>query len=345
MIDIVILEWKFLGFKTVFRHIIAKITGKHSMLEEYWISKQKACEKLTTKQIEQLSGAIYKKNFKKEMPWNAPQTFDEKIRWSMLYDATPLKTKLADKYLVRDYVKEKVGEEYLIPLLGVWDNFDDIDFSSLPKRFVLKLNNGSGMNIVVKDKDKLNIKDAKKRFERWMQYNFAYIGYEMQYRDVPLKIIAEEYQEQMDGNLYDYKIHCYDGKVHCCQVIGDRDLQKHTAKQIFLDTEWNLMNIDTGDYELYDTVTDKPLNWKRMIEIAEKLSEGFCYVRIDLYSLGDKILFGEFTFSPAAGLHPRFSPQELNLEWGNMINLPKPYHLDIPKRVAGETKNERKTKI
>lgn len=332
MIKTVFQELKEYGFLIVYKHVIAKITGNRDKKEEYWLAKQALCENFSIEQIKLLSEERFKKMKGAEMHWDNPLTFDEKIRWSMLYDATPLKTSLVDKYLVRDYVKEKIGEKYLVPLLGVWDSFDKIDFAKLPERFVLKLNNGSGMNMVIKDKAKFDIADAKMKFERWLRLNYAYVEYEMQYRDVSQKIIAEQYVEQMDGNLYDYKIHCVDGKAYCCQVIGDRDLKKHTAKEAFYDVEWNRMKITLGDYKAYDIGPNKPDNWAEILEIAETLAKGFSYVRIDLYSIGDKVLFGEFTFTPNKGLHPRISPQELDLEWGNKIKLPEPYYLKIPSK-------------
>ena len=336
MIEAIIRELNYFGVVAVFKHIIANITDDKDKWEEYWLAKQAACERLSLEQIKQITGATFKKVKGMDMHWDNPQTFDEKIRWCMLYDATPLKTKLVDKYLVQDYVREKIGDGYVIKLLGVWNSFDEIDFTKLPNQFVLKLNNGSGMNIVVKDKATFNFQEAKKRFKHWMKLNYAYVGYEMQYRDVPQKIIAEQYVEQMDGNLYDYKIHCTDGKAYCCQVIGDRDLKKGTAKQAFFDKNWNKLNIVLGKYDEYDVPPNKPNNWDEMVQIAEMLSKGFCYVRIDLYSLGDKILFSEFTFTPAMGLHPRLKPQELDIEWGNMIKLPEPYHLEIPKKTKDE---------
>lgn len=308
----------------VFKHIKSVITKNNA---EYILEKQKKASRFSTHKIEK----ILKHNFyqcKGVKPnFRNPQSFDEKINWLMLYDATPLKTRLVDKYLVRKYIEEKIGENYLVPLLGVWDRFDDIDFESLPHRFVLKLNNGSGMNIVVKNKDNLNITEAKNKFEFWMKTNFAYMGFEMQYRDVPQKIIAEQYIEQIDGNLFDYKMHCFNGKMKICQLIGDRNMIDHTAKQAFFDADWNRLNESEGTYPDYNSTPSKPDNWEEMKLVAEKLAVGFNYVRVDLYSIEGQIYFGEFTFTPLVGLHPNFRPKEADLRWGSLIILPEPYEL------------------
>ena len=145
----------------------------------------------------------YKRRTKKELDLENPKTFNEKIQWLKLYDSTPIKTKLADKYLVREWVKEKIGEEYLVPLLGVWDKFDDIDFDKLPDKFVLKCNHGCGWNLIVTDKSKIDKVEAKKKFDKWMNTNFAFCnGLELHYKNIQPKIIAEEYLENNGGDLY-----------------------------------------------------------------------------------------------------------------------------------------------
>ena len=163
-----------------------------------------------------------------------PTGFVEKLQWLKIYDSTPLKTRCADKYLARGYVAEKIGDEHLVPLLGVWDSFDQIDFDTLPNQFVLKTNHASGQLIVCKDKAKFNKKKAKKKFDRWMRdcWSAVYSICELHYRDIPRKVLAEQYLVQLDGNLYDYKIHCFDGKANFFQIIGDRNLHTHEGKQI-----------------------------------------------------------------------------------------------------------------
>ncbi len=152
-----------------------------------------------------------------------PVTFNEKIQWMKAFDSTPLKTRLADKYLVRDYVKEKIGEEYLIPLLGVWDRFDEIDFDTLPNSFVLKTNHGSGWNMVVKNKDNFDKERAKETFNKWMKINFAYYaGLEMHYKDIVPKVIAEEYISETSDK---------GGLIIICNVWTERLLEGKAGRE------------------------------------------------------------------------------------------------------------------
>lgn len=250
-----------------------------------------------------------------------PRTFNEKIQWMKLYDSTPIKTRLADKYLVRDWVKKKIGEQYLVPLLGVWDGYDEIDFDSLPQKFVLKCNHGSGMNYIVKDKDFIDHVEMRRKFSQWMKENYAFKGmFELQYKDIHPKIIAECYLEELDGNLMDYKIHVFNGKSKFVQIIGDRDFVHHEGKQLFLSPEWTPVDIERESYGHYDKIPPKPQNFEKMIQIAEKLAEGFNYVRVDLYNLNGKIIFGEMTFTPASGFG----------EWGGSFGEKMGEWIELP---------------
>lgn len=259
----------------------------------------------------------YKSQTGKTLNLENPVTFNEKIQWLKLYDNTPLKTQLADKYLVRKWIKEKIGEEYLVPLLGVWDNFDEIDFDNLPEQFVLKANHGSGWNIIVKDKTKFNRESAKQKFEIWLKRNYAFeYGFELQYLNIQPKIIAEKYLEEID-QVYDYKFMCFNGKVEFMWVDSDR----FTAhKRTFFNKKWERLEIrqkcDTAKY----TIT-KPYNFEKMLQFAELLSKGFAYVRVDFYEINKKLYFGEMTFTSASGIEfPE--PYENVYKWGDLIKLP-----------------------
>lgn len=248
---------------------------------------------------------------------NNPKTFNEKIQWLKLYDSTPLKTKLADKYLVRDWVKEKIGEEYLIPLLGVWDRAEDIDFDKLPNQFVLKCNHGCAYNIIVKDKSKLNINKTKEQLNKWMMEDYSFKnGFEMQYSDITPKIIAEEYMETKNG-LTDYKVWCFNGEVYYIQYISEREKY---YKMAFFDKNWDRQDFISNHKALnYDIA--KPKNLDKLIELSEILSNEFKYVRVDFYILDDgSIKFGEMTFTPASGIL-NWQPKSKNLELGDLINL------------------------
>lgn len=266
---------------------------------------------------------------KKYLNLSAPKTFNEKIQWLKLYDSTPVKTRLADKYLVRDWVKEKIGEQYLIPILGVYDNFDEINFEKLPNQFVIKCNHGSGYNIVVKDKSTLDIIDAKQKIDRWMEDNFAFhAGCELHYRDMEHRIIIEKFITNDGEALYDYKFWCFNGEVKYMQF---RDDYSANLKMIFFDMDWKAQPF-YYDHPLYDKPLERPSNFDEMIEIAQKLCQGFSFVCVDLYRLNDgTIKFGEMTFTRTSGVC-HWNDNKYNMQLGSMIKLPKlAYNIDTGK--------------
>lgn len=246
-----------------------------------------------------------------------PCTYNEKIQWLKLYDSTPLKTRLADKYLVREWVKEKIGEKYLVPLLGVWDSFDDIDFDALPQRFVLKANHGCGWNLIVKDKNQLDLEDAREKFNTWMGLNYAFCnGLELHYMHIQPKIIAEEYLENNDRDLYDYKVFCFGGKALHVMHVTDRSVGR---KMTFYDTQWQMQTFARGTLIGHEAAP-RPQRLEELVEVAEKLAQGFAHVRVDFYVLNDGTLkFGELTFTPASGTC-LWNPPQL---YGDLIVLPE----------------------
>lgn len=248
-----------------------------------------------------------------------PKTYDEKIQWLKLYDSTPLKTRLADKYLVREWVKEKIGEEYLVPLLGVWDSFDEIDFDALPQRFVLKANHGCGWNLIVKDKSQLDLEDAREKFNTWMGLNYAYCnGLELHYMHIQPKIIAEEYLENDHDDLRDYKVFCFGGKAHHIMYLTDR---KVGMKMSFYDLDWNKQNF-VYSFPLNDQDVPRPQRLEELIEVSEKLAQGFAHARVDFYILNDGTLkFGEITFTSATGTC-KWNPPQQDQIYGDLIELP-----------------------
>jgi hypothetical protein len=237
-----------------------------------------------------------------------------------LYDSTPIKTKLTDKYLVRDWVKERIGEKYLIPLIGVWDKFDDIDFDRLPDKFVLKFNHGCGWNIIVKDKSTFDKDAAKRKFGRWLNTNFAFInGLELQYKDITPKIIAEEFIENEGMDLYDYKIWCFNGKPKFVMFLAERQIG---LKMAFYDLNWNILPF-TYSYPQYEKLVPKPDNLDEMLDVAKILCKDFVHVRVDCYRLDDcSLKFGEMTFTTASGAC-NWNPPEYDLVLGQMITLPE----------------------
>ncbi len=277
-------------------------------------------EKLTPKPLRPLA---LKRWFRvcngRKLNLSPPRTWCDKINWIKLYGVTDEMTRLSDKYLVRDWIKEKIGEEYLIPLLGVWDSFNDIDFDALPDSFVLKTNHACRTNLIVTDKASLNKKKAGEAFRRWMAYDFSYrFGFQMQYHGIRRRIIAEEFLINNGKDLIDYKFHCFNGVPVCCEYIGGRS---GSARLAFFDMDWKLLPYRTNAYPLCETLPEKPLNYDKLKELAEILCKGFPYVRVDLYHLdnGD-IKFGEMTFTPSSG-QCTWIPEGTDEMLGKMIRL------------------------
>ena len=265
-----------------------------------------------------IDGLLYKRAIGRRLDWNNLNAYTEKMQWSKFYDTTPIKTTLSDKYLVREWVAEKIGAEYLIPLLGVWDRFSEIDFDALPDRFVLKTNHGSGSVIIVKDKSTFDKVDAGRRFDDWINIDYAYAtGYELQYSGIKRKIIAEKYVETELGELQDYKFLCFDGKPYFCWVDLGR-FGKHTRN--VYDLDWKLQPWNQYTYGNSAAPIPKPKNFEKMIEIATVLCQGFSHVRVDLYNIEGKIYFGEMTFTNGCGFD-RIIPDKYDFMLGELWKI------------------------
>jgi len=248
-----------------------------------------------------------------------PKTFNEKIQWLKLYDSTPLKTQLADKYLVREWVQEKLGG-YLIPIIAVYDKFDDIDFDKLPNQFAMKATHGSAWNVIVKDKTKLDVAKTKKKFNKWMSTNFAFVnGLELHYKDMKPRIIIEEYLENGEYGLSDYKIWCFHGRAKYIQFVLGRT--NHDAEKTgFYDLEWNKQDF-SFEGRSYNDVIDRPKQLDKMIELANILAEDFSFVRVDFYLTNDgEIKFGEMTFTPQSGVC-KWEPVRQDNLLGELLNI------------------------
>lgn len=254
----------------------------------------------------------YKLKTGESLDWNNIYSYNEKIQRAKLFDLEPIKTELADKFLVRNWVSNKIGSKYLIPLLGAWDSFDDIDFSALPNQFVLKVNNASGTNIIVKEKEKMDVNRSRILVNWWLKRDYSTAGgFQMQYKNIVPKIIAEKYIVDNKNQLNDYRFMCFDGKVYYCIVDVD-----HRRRNIY-DLDWKLQNWQIGNFVNYEREIEKPQNFKKMIEIVEILCEGFPHVRVDLYNVDGKIFFGEMTFTHANGFQ-LVKPHTKNLELGHL---------------------------
>lgn len=250
-----------------------------------------------------------------------PKTFNEKIQWLKLHDRNPLYTRLVDKYEVRQYVKDVIGEEFLIPLLGVWNNFDDIDFDALPDQFVLKCTHDSGGLVICKDKSKLDISVAKKKINACMKRNYYWVLREWPYKNVKPRIIAEKYMEDEPGKgLKDYKFFCFDGIVKGLFVATDREA--HQTKFDFFDENFNHLPIKQHYPNNTEASLVKPAGFDQMKMLAAKLTAGFPQCRADFYDINGKVYFGELTFSHFSGLEP-LEPKEWDDKFGEMIEMGK----------------------
>ncbi len=262
----------------------------------------------------------YRKVTGKELDLDNPRTFNEKIQWIKLNYREPMMSVLSDKYLVRDYVEEKIGKEYLIPLLGVYDRFEDIDFSSLPDSFIMKANHGSKWNIIVRDKSKLDIREAGKKFRKWLGRDFSYsFGYQLHYGGIKPKIVIEELLKEEKHDLYDYKIMVLGGKARFIWVDSDRETSHH--RNIF-DLDWNPAPF-TWEFPKKEEEPERPVNLNKMRELAEILAGDFNEVRVDFYEVQGHIYFGELTFTHGSG-QESFDPPEWDRKLGDMFELPSP---------------------
>lgn len=260
----------------------------------------------------------------KELNLSNPQTFCEKLNWLKLYDRNPMKSLLADKYLAPQYVRYVTGGRLkTLRCLGMWEDAFDIDFALLPERFVLKCNHGSSMNIIVSDKKKLNVAEAVKKLNGWLSTNYTVFSncLELQYQDIKPRIIAEEFLDDGHPSLLDYKIHCFNGEPKMIQIIGSRNVETYSHKEIFLSTKWEKLDISKKDSTLLTEPMEKPKKLAEMLDFARFLSKDFLYVRMDFYYADDEIYFGEYTFSPAAGFL-NFENPEADEELGKLLTLP-----------------------
>ena len=248
-----------------------------------------------------------------------PKTFNEKLQWLKLHDRNPAYTQMVDKYAVREYIKNTIGEEYLIPLLGVWDSFDEIDFNELPEQFVLKCNHDSGSVIICKDKKTFDIDSARRMLKKALRVNYYPHSKEWPYKNIKPKIIAEQFMVDESGvELKDYKFFAFNGEVKSLFIATDRP---HDTRFDFFDTDFNHLPFTNG-HPHTTKVLKRPDSFDEMIRLAEKLSEGIPHVRVDFYDINGKVYFGELTFYHWSGMTP-FEPVEWDYTFGNWIQLPK----------------------
>lgn len=256
----------------------------------------------------------------KKLNLKTPRGFNEKLQWLKLYNRKPCYTSMVDKYEVRKYIAEKIGEEYLIPLLGVYDSFEDIDFQALPEKFVLKPNHTSGDIFICKDKSMIDYSKLKKEINNWLKKNYFWNHREWPYKDIKPSIICEKYMVDESGTeLKDYKFMCFNGEVKCSFVCLNRS--SSTGLNVdFYDIDWNPMPFERH-YSRSNTALPKPKTYEKMIQIAETLSKEIPFVRVDFYEVNGRLYFGELTFYPGSG-YEEFKPESYDNLLGSWIELP-----------------------
>lgn len=261
----------------------------------------------------------YKLIMGKKLNLNNPKTFNEKLQWLKIYDRNPKYTTLVDKYKVREYIKNEIGEEYLIPLLGVYNSFEEIDFDSLPNQFVLKPTHTSGDYFICKDKSKINYSLLKKQVDKWLKRKYYWLHREWPYKNVKPRIICEKFMVDESGvELKDYKFFCFDGIPKAMFVATDRGID---TRFDFFDMDFKRLPIVKNHYLNGRKEINKPVNFDKMVELAKMLSMGIPHVRVDFYNINGKIYFGELTFYHFSGFE-KLEPEKYDEIFGNWIRLP-----------------------
>jgi hypothetical protein len=263
---------------------------------------------------------LFRLKMGKKLNLDQPKSYSEKLQWLKLYDRNPLYTSLVDKSLVKEYVSKIIGCNHVIPTLGVWNKFEEIDFSQLPNQFVLKCTHDSGGLVICKDKSKLNIECAKKTIKKALKSKYYRSYREWPYKNVVPRIIAETYMEDESGELKDYKFFCFDGKVKALFIASDRQKKDEDTKFDFFDRDFNHLPFTNG-HPNARVQPRKPQMYEEMLGLAETLSKGFPHVRVDLYEVGKQIYFGEMTFFHWSGFVP-FNPEEWDYKFGEWLQLP-----------------------
>lgn len=263
----------------------------------------------------------YYKRFKKNLDLKNPKTFNEKLQWLKLYDRKDIYTTMVDKYEVKKYVADIIGEDYIIPTIGIYEKWEDIDFNKLPEQFVIKCTHDSGGLVIVKDKKQFDKKSAEEKIKKCLKNNFFYAGREWPYKNVKPRILIEEYlEDEVDKELRDYKFFCFNGIPQMLFIATNRQGNEETCFDFF-DMDFNNLGIING-HPNASVSPHKPYNYEKMKELASMLSKDIPHVRVDFYEVNNRVLFGELTFYHWSGFVP-FEPNEWDLKMGEMIDLSK----------------------
>ncbi len=258
----------------------------------------------------------YRYCLKRKLNLMNPQTFNEKLQWLKLYYRKSDFKKMVDKFEVKKYISNILGNDYIIPTLGIYNTFDEINFDDLPEKFVIKCTHDSGGFVICNDKNNFDIRSAKRIINKFMNRNYFLLHREWPYKDVKHRILIEKY---MGDNLNDYKIFCFNGEPKFTLVCSNRNGDfKNTD---FYDNNWNLMPFTRKNHDNNPNGISRPFNFQEMLDIAKKLSKNIPFVRVDLYSIDNCIYFGELTFFPSAGFEG-FEPNDWDKIIGDMLLLP-----------------------
>lgn len=295
------------------------------MIEEKLSLRLRILRKISSVFMKQLpdemyTRMVYQVRMGKRLCLNPPVTYNEKLNWLKLYDHNPLYTKLADKFQVKEYVSKKIGAQYVIPLLAVWDRVDDIDITALPDEFVLKCTHDSGSVIICRDKNSFDLAAAKEKLKKCLDNNYFYYSREWVYKNIAPRIICEPFIEDFnDAELRDYKFFCFDGKVKFLYVATDRFKKDSEVKFTFFDDDYNFLPVHHG-HPIAEPHPHKPDGFENMKHIAETLSKGLKHVRVDLYEANGKIYFSEYTFYNNSAFL-KFEPEEWDYRFGEYLQL------------------------
>ncbi|MCG5102603.1 ATP-grasp fold amidoligase family protein [Oceanobacillus alkalisoli] len=264
---------------------------------------------------------VYYLKMKKKLDLNDTKEYNEKLQWLKLYDRKPYYEKIVDKYEVREIIKNKIGEDYLTPIYGIWENFDDIDFSELPSKFVIKCTHDSGGVVICEDKNSFNIQRARKKINKSMNRNYFWRGREWPYKNLKPRIICEQFIEQDDGEeLRDYRFFCFNGEPKFISVDFSITDKSRTRRNLY-DLDWNLMDEEMSYPKELNINVNKPNKLEEMIELSKILSSDIPHVRVDFYYVGGKIRFGEMTLFHQSGLG-EIRPAKFNKKMGSWLKLP-----------------------
>ena len=304
--------------------IIVKKLIKITLYPLYYFYKKQKFKSFLKKSFKEQAEMVHLCHYKKNIDWLHPRDLNEKIRWLQLNTDTEIWSRLADKYAVRKYVQEKGYEDILVKLYGKWNSADEIDFTTLPNSFILKTNHGSGEVIVVKDKQKANLKKIRRMMQQYLETPFGIKTAEPHYLKIKPCIIAEELLEQDGGissSLIDYKFFCFHGKPISCGVFYDRSLKSHSNSMTPYDMDWiKHEEWRRQDLKMAFKNIPKPVTFDRMIQACQDLAAQFPFVRMDFYEVKGHLYFGEFTFTPAALTGGSFT-QEIMEEWGKLLKI------------------------